>query len=289
MTRVFLVLGMALGCATVRGIPAPEGASDAVQVPGHQAQAHYLRGRLALLDGDLDAADQALSIARVFDPLSAWIPIAQGEVALVRGDVQAAAAAWEEATRVDPECGAGWLFRARVDRFQGRPAAAAGHYRRARELGVGWKAWAGEIDALVRAEQRNRAAEVMAQWALRADISAMESAERGQRRLLFGDHEGAGADLLPAVRSRPEDMGAVRRWVSVVLQWKDVSPALEQVDAIQANTQGSEALFWASAVLGDAAGDDGRVSTALEAWSEIDPEDEDLHALRKMLGEGRAP
>ena len=225
-------------------------------------------------------------MARLFDPQSPWIPIAQGEVALVRGDVQAAARAWQEATRVDPECATGWVFLARVDRLRGKVEAAAGHYRKARSLGYGWQAWAGEIDSWMHAGKPERAREVLSEWKEEASLPHAEAAERGLRRLRLGDPEGASRDLLPAVRARPESLGAVRSWVTAVLECDDRRAALREVDALQALAPTATAPLWASAILGDAEGDQTRVSAALKAWQSIAPEDEALQTLRRAIKSG---
>jgi tetratricopeptide (TPR) repeat protein len=231
-------------------------------------------------------AHTAFSMARVFDPDSPYIPMAIGEVALVGGDTEAAGAAWQEATRVDPGCAQAWMYRARIERLGGRTINAAGHYGRARELGHGWQAWAGEIDAWLHAKQRAEAAAVISEWTGLEGLSPTAAAERGQRRLRMGDPEGAAADLYPAAEARAEDQGAVSRWVAAVLLLEDRSAAMVQLDALAARAPGATAPLWASAVLGDAEGDSVRVRAALKAWSDLDPEDEALHRLRVALGTG---
>ncbi len=289
MTRLLLLLALQAACNPVRHIPDPGVQAPTVVQPPPKALAHYVRGRLALLDGDLGKADQSLSMARLFDPRSPWIPIAQGEVALVRGDVRAAAIAWQEATRVDPSCATAWLYRARVDRLQGRPEAAAGHYHKARELEHGWQAWAGEIDAWLHAGHRDQAAAVLAEWNAEATLLSAAAAERGHRRLQLGDPEGAAADLVLAVRAHPDDLGAVRRWVAAVLQCADQGPALAEVDRLQMLAPLATAPLWASAVLGDHAGDASRVSAALKQWAALAPDDATLRILREDILEGGSP
>ena len=286
MTKALLIGILGLGCSPVHRIPSPPVSVSRHPIPPPQAHSHYVRGRLALLRGDLVAAHTAFSMARVFDPDSPYIPMAIGEVALVRGDTEAAGTAWQEATRVDPDCSQAWMFRARIDRLGGRTINAAGHYGRARALGHGWQAWAGEIDAWLHAKQRAEAAGVLAEWTGLTGLHPTAAAERGQRRLRMGDPEGAAADLYPAAEARSEDQGAVSRWVAAVLLLEDRSAAMVQLDVLAARAPGATAPLWASAVLGDAEGDSARVEAALQAWSDLDPEDEALHRLQGALGTG---
>lgn len=278
-----------LGCSAVRHIPAPALEPSAEQLTLPQAQSHYLRGRLFLLSGDLKPARAAFSMARVFDPRSSSIPIALGEVALVERDLEAASVAWTEATRVDPSSAKAWLYRARIERLQGRPAEAAAHYRRARDLESSWQAFAGQIDALMLAKQRAEAQAVMAEWVALGELSAAELAERGQRRLRLGDSEGAAADLFRAVEVRPEDHGAVGRWVAAVLLLEERSGVVAQLKRLRELAPGATAPLWACAVIAHAEGDTPQVQSALRAWAAIAPQDAALDTLKRTLLAGQTP
>jgi len=286
MTRWILWVALLSGCGAVRQIPDPERLVPRNTMPVSQANSHYLRGRLALLGGDLDGAASSFSIARVFDPASPWIALAQGEVALVRGDVDGAATAWEEATRIGPECSAAWMHRARVERLRGNAVLAASHYARAYTLGREWQALAGEFDVWLHAGQRDRATQVLADWTAQGALEPRVAAERGGRRLRMGDPEGAAKDLLLMVQERPENKEVVRRWVAAVLLCKSGASALTQLDRLREWAPEAVALLWATAVLADAAGDSGRVAAALSAWTTLAPADEDLQDLRRLLSEG---
>ncbi len=275
-----------LGCSPLRHIPSP----PVVAPQGHstppQADSHYVRGRIALLQGDLDSARASFTMARVFDPKSPHIPIALGEVALVGGDRQAAAAAWLEATRVDPACAKAWMYRARISRLSGAGDVAVAHYGRARVLGYGWQAWAGEIDAWLHAGNRPEALRVMTQWLAVAELSPQASAERGQRRLILGDADGAATDLYVGVWARPEDHGRIRRWTSAVLMLDDRSAGVSQAEALRARAPDATAPLWALAILADSQGDEVRLQGAIEAWRALAPQDERLVALLKLVESG---
>ena len=284
MTKWSLLL--ALGCSAVRHIPTPAVTASPHPTTPPQADAHYVRGRLALLQGDLEAAHAAFSMARVFDPNSPELPIALGEVALVGGDREAAAAAWLEATRIDPESGKAWMYRARISRLAGDAAVAAAHYGRARALDYGWQAWAGEIDARLHAGDRPEALRVMALWSAVMELPPEASAERGHRRLLLGDAEGAAADLYLDVWQRPEDHARIRRWTSAVLLLSDRSPRIAEAEALRARAPEATAPLWALAVLADAEGDQARFEGAIAAWRALAPDDEHLAALLKLIESG---
>jgi tetratricopeptide (TPR) repeat protein len=276
MTERLIPAGLALivACAPVRRIPSPNRppAITTMPVPQAQAQAHYLRGRLALLRGELIGASEAFALARVFDPVSADIPIAQGEVMLVGGDIDGARAHWAAATRLDPSSSRAWIHLARADRLMGDLSASADHYGAAIAAGHGWQARAGRVDVLDHLGDGPAAADELARWVAIADQDVMALGERGQRRLRHGDAAGARSDLEALALEHPGVMPMMVRWVEATRQSGLYGRTLEALEGMHSAAPSAEATLWAMSALGEAAGDAHQQADALESWLALEPD-----------------
>lgn len=259
-----------IGCNPVRRIPAPD-APPVPLIPAPMAQAHYLRGQLALLRGDLVESIDSLQMARVFDPKSGSIPIAMGKVHLVGGDIDKARSVWEEAVRVAPDSAEAWVNLARADRLTGDLSAAAKHYRAAIAAHYGWAAHAGLIDVLERAADVPGAKIALARWVESGSTDPVALAERGQRRLRLGDAEGARQDLAVTAAARPEEMAVMVRWVEATRASGRYGSTLDQLWQMHRSAPRVEAPLWALSVLSHEVGAlDWQVST-LNAWIALAP------------------
>ncbi len=263
----------ALACGSVRHIPAPDVARRPSDSPPPKAHAHYIRGRLALLQGQLDEAAESLALARVFDPSSAHIPIAQGEIHLVAGDIQAARGAWAEATQLDPDSSLAWIQLARADRLVGDLDEAKAHYAAAVRAGHGWQARAGLFDVLERSADASAARDVLRAWVELEEVNPVALGERGQRRLRMGDAAGAARDMAILARQHSRNMSVVVRWVEAVRESGVVGPTLVELKSMLVQDPTAEPILWALAVLGSDCDDLATQEQALEDWIGLEPED----------------
>ena len=181
MVRAALAV-LAIGCAPIRQIPAPEPVKSLR--PPTNARAHYLHGQVLLASGRLEEAASALERARVFDPDAPQIVRALSDVSLNLGDTAAARQFLATGTQIAPDDATIW---AQYGRRAGlwRPHSRSGRARRALALGADWPVRAALIGDDLRQGQPST---MLVDWTV---SGPEEQRRRGDLRLASGDAAGA--------------------------------------------------------------------------------------------------
>jgi len=281
-----VVAALAIGCAPIRQIPAPEPAESLR--PPTNARAHYLRGQVLLARGQLEAAASALERARVFDPDAPQIVEALSDVSLNMGDPAAARQLLATATQIAPQDPDIWARYGRLELAFGERESGRAALERALALGADWSVRATLISDDIR---QGRPASLLADWVV---SSPEEQRRRGDLRLASGDADGALDDFLAAISRSGRDLSLVTPVLHSSAMADRLPDALLALDALCAEQPGSSAGWLAAGLLSSMIGDSEGTVVALETAQTLgvtlgDQPQEVLEKARQARTSTRSP
>ena len=281
-----VVAALAIGCAPIRQIPAPEPAESLR--PPTNARAHYLRGQVLLARGQLEAAASALERARVFDPDAPQIVEALSDVSLNMGDPAAARQLLATATQIAPQDPDIWARYGRLELAFGERESGRAALERALALGADWSVRATLISDDIR---QGRPASLLADWVV---SSPEEQRRRGDLRLASGDAGGALGDFLAAISRSGRDLSLVTPVLHSSAMADRLPDALLALDALCAEQPGSSAGWLAAGLLSSMIGDSEGTVVALETAQTLgvtlgDQPQEVLEKARQARTSTRSP
>lgn len=252
---------IAIGCAPIRQIPAPEPVQSTR--PPTNARAHYLRGQVLMASGQLDEAAVALERARVFDPDSPQIIEALSDVSLNKGDTAAARRFMAMASQIAPEDSEIWARYGRLELAFGEAEAGRTALERAHALGAGWTVRA----ALIADDLRNgRPPALLKDWEVNGPE---EQRRRGDLRLAAGDAEGALDDFLDVLGQAGRDLSLATPILHSAVMASHVPDALLALDELCTEQPGASGGWMAIGLLSSMIGDAEGTIAALESTESL--------------------
>ena len=218
-TRLVALVLLGAGCASTLRIvtppPAPPAAvTAAVGVPA-RARFQFLLGRLAIEEGDWEAAETALNTALLHDPSSPWILLALADAAAGAGEPEREHKHAQEAVRVAPEMPETWARLGEVELRRGNVRGGLEALREAVDNGAQDPTWSLLCRTLATRGEPD-AAGMIRKWAERPVDDPELLRERGRLRLWAGDLGGAAADIGEALPSFPDDARLLDEYLTAV-------------------------------------------------------------------------
>ena len=260
MVRAALAV-LAIGCAPIRQIPAPEPVKSLR--PPTNARAHYLRGQVLLASGRLEEAASALERARVFDPDAPQIVQALSDVSLNLGDTAAARQFLATGTQIAPDDATIWAQYGRLELAFGDRTVGRAALERALALGADWPVRAALIGDDLRQGQPST---MLVDWTV---SGPEEQRRRGDLRLASGDAAGAIEDFLAVLPHSGRDLSLVTPILHSASMTHRIPDTLLVLDALCVEQASASAAWLTSGLLSSLIGDSAGTVTALEVAQDL--------------------
>ena len=228
------------------------------------ARAHYLRGQVHAAAGDLDAAEESLSRARIFDADEPRIMMALGSVAMTRGDMNLARDRMGKAAQLAPDRAHPWLVHGRLELAFGDKDVGRSALHKAMNLGDPWQARAALIADDLRGGSKGTMPDLLLEWSQAPLDDNTALRRRGDLRLMAGDAKGAVDDYFLALERAGWDESLVTPLIRAATVGRQVAHTLMSADRLIENDPTAAAPWMVTGLLSSLVGDHAQTIRALQ-------------------------